>query len=525
MNILLVDDQPEVLYGVLTGVRWEQLDIGERFTATDIFAAQDIIRNHRIELLLCDIEMPLGSGLELYQWVIENQYRIKCIFLTAHSDFSYMQSAIQMQGFDYLLQPASFEQIENSIRKAIDQIKLEQVIDDYYKYGIALKKQENTALEGVLRNYLLKYEDSRTLSGYFQAISIPLSEAAPCDCILLQVMDWNNRAPWQPHLFQYAVGNVVRELFPLEGMQLYVVALSGEMYCLIAFPVDPGISAVLRQSLEEFLDLCPQQLGCSVACYQGQTAPFDRLPDLVESTRRLAARNVARRSGFFTYEDLQREGVCYVPPDFGRWDTLEQEGLYGALGQEMQSYLHHQTVQKNVNAEFLRLLHQDVIYWFAHALSRHNIRAHEVFNQDTDAAYNYEAMMNSYAYVERMRALLKFMCNYLASCDRNLTVKSHVESVEEYIRQNIQKNITRKELADAVYLNPEYLSRLFKKEKGCTISEYMTREKMFLARSLLETTNFSVSMIASKVGYSNFSHFAQCFKKEFGISPSEIRKK
>lgn len=133
--------------------------------------------------------------------------------------------------------------------------------------------------------------------------------------------------------------------------------------------------------------------------------------------------------------------------------------------------------------------------------------------------------MNSYAYVERMRALLKFMCNYLASCDRNLTVKSHVESVEEYIRQNIQKNITRKELADAVYPNPEYLSRLFKKEKGCTISEYMTREKMFLARSLLETTNFSVSMIASKVGYSNFSHFAQCFKKEFGISPREIRKK
>lgn len=525
MNILLVDDQPEVLLGVSAGIHWKQLGIDEYFTAGDIFTAQDIIRRNKVELLLCDIEMPLGSGLELYQWVIENQYKIKCIFLTAHSDFAYMQSAIQMQGFDYLLQPASYEQIEDSIRKAIEKIKLEQAIDDYYKYGIALKKQESAATESILRNYLLKYEDGHTLFEYFSAISLPLSDSILCDCVLLQVISWNDHEPWQPHLFQYAVNNVIQELYPIKSAQLYTVALNNEMYCLTAFPATDQSSNALRQSVKEFMELCPEHLGCTVACYQGKTVSLRQLPDTVEFVLHMAGCNVTKQSKFFDCEDLLQENIRYVPPDFGRWDTLEKEGLYDTLKQEMLSYLDSNLTQEKVTAGFLRLLHQDVIFWFTHMLGRHNIRAHEVFNQNSDAKYNYEAMMNSYADVDRMRALLTFLCTYLQSCSQNISVKSHVESVEEYIRHNIQKNITRKELADAVYLNPEYLSRLFKKEKGCTISEYITKEKMFLARSLLETTNFSVSMIASKVGYSNFSHFAQCFKKEFCISPSDIRRK
>ena len=57
------------------------------------------------------------------------------------------------------------------------------------------------------------------------------------------------------------------------------------------------------------------------------------------------------------------------------------------------------------------------------------------------------------------------------------------------------------------------------------LSDYILQEKMNIGRHLLETTNFSVSIVASKVGYSNFSHFARAFKRVFGMSPSEIRQK
>jgi two-component system response regulator YesN len=114
--------------------------------------------------------------------------------------------------------------------------------------------------------------------------------------------------------------------------------------------------------------------------------------------------------------------------------------------------------------------------------------------------------------------------NYLKGMDNQENFnESRMDEILDYIHKNIQKNITRKDIAEAVYLNPEYLSRLFKKEKGIKLSDYIQQEKMNIANHLLRTTNFSVSIVASKVGYSNFSHFAQSFKRVFGISPSEIK--
>ena len=62
-------------------------------------------------------------------------------------------------------------------------------------------------------------------------------------------------------------------------------------------------------------------------------------------------------------------------------------------------------------------------------------------------------------------------------------------------------------------MNPEYLSRLFKKVKGISLSDYIVQEKLKIAISLLEGTNLPVSVIATNIGYTNFSYFTQVFKK------------
>ena len=93
-----------------------------------------------------------------------------------------------------------------------------------------------------------------------------------------------------------------------------------------------------------------------------------------------------------------------------------------------------------------------------------------------------------------------------------------------FIHKNLPRSIGRAEIARAVYLNPEYLSRLFKKEMGIGLNDYLVQERMKIAQSLLKNTSFSISIVASKVGYINFSHFAKAFKKAFGMSPSEYRK-
>ena len=113
MNILLVDDQPSVLSSLKSGLNWSALLVHNVYTALNASEAREIILSHPIDILLTDIEMPKESGLSLLRWCRENHYQFECIFLTSHADFFYAQEAIQLESFDYILQPARYEDIEN----------------------------------------------------------------------------------------------------------------------------------------------------------------------------------------------------------------------------------------------------------------------------------------------------------------------------------------------------------------------------------------------------------------------------
>ena len=80
-----------------------------------------------------------------------------------------------------------------------------------------------------------------------------------------------------------------------------------------------------------------------------------------------------------------------------------------------------------------------------------------------------------------------------------------------------------KELAALVYVNPEHLSRLFKKKHHKTLIEYITSERMQLAAAMLRESRMTVSAVSAKVGYPNYSYFTRIFKKYFGVTPREYQ--
>lgn len=98
-----------------------------------------------------------------------------------------------------------------------------------------------------------------------------------------------------------------------------------------------------------------------------------------------------------------------------------------------------------------------------------------------------------------------------------------IEKVIQYIHCNLDREIHRSDVARWVNFNEDYVSRIFKKEKGISLKEYIIREKMKLARDLLRTTNFSIGTIAAKVGFDHFSHFSMTYKKIMGVTPMEER--
>ena len=88
-----------------------------------------------------------------------------------------------------------------------------------------------------------------------------------------------------------------------------------------------------------------------------------------------------------------------------------------------------------------------------------------------------------------------------------------IGQAESYIRHNLDKIIGCEDVAREVCMNANYLSRLFKKEKGVPLQKYINQERIEKAKYLLTATDTSISIIAQMTGYSYFSHFSTAFKK------------
>lgn len=93
-----------------------------------------------------------------------------------------------------------------------------------------------------------------------------------------------------------------------------------------------------------------------------------------------------------------------------------------------------------------------------------------------------------------------------------------------YIQTHLDEELNRIKVASALYLNPDYLDRRFKKEMGCSVNRYILREQVNMAKGLLLNPKISICEIASRCGYENMSNFSAMFKREVGISPNEYRK-
>jgi YesN/AraC family two-component response regulator len=99
-----------------------------------------------------------------------------------------------------------------------------------------------------------------------------------------------------------------------------------------------------------------------------------------------------------------------------------------------------------------------------------------------------------------------------------------IREAMDYINDHLQNELTLKEVAEYVHLNPSYFSVLFKEHATLTFSEYITRGRIQHAKELLISTNLSITDISEEVGYKTAKYFIKIFKELEGMTPSSYRK-
>lgn len=101
---------------------------------------------------------------------------------------------------------------------------------------------------------------------------------------------------------------------------------------------------------------------------------------------------------------------------------------------------------------------------------------------------------------------------------------SIISNACQYIRDNHPSKITLKAVANELYVNPSYLSALFKKETGKGFTQYINDIRLKHSRDLLANTSLSLVDIAASTGFDCQSYFTKVFKNNTGLTPSEYRK-
>ncbi len=97
--------------------------------------------------------------------------------------------------------------------------------------------------------------------------------------------------------------------------------------------------------------------------------------------------------------------------------------------------------------------------------------------------------------------------------------------VMDFIYDNLHSRITEQEIADHASLSPSYISRLFHKETGVTISTYIAVKRVEAAGNMLRYSELPSSEIGNYLAFSSHSHFISTFRRYTGMTPGEYRKK
>lgn len=150
---------------------------------------------------------------------------------------------------------------------------------------------------------------------------------------------------------------------------------------------------------------------------------------------------------------------------------------------------------------------------------------------DTERAYNASDLfiqkMDTLATEEEICKLqvdmMTFYTREMAELDRKRVYSKPVVICMDYIYNHLHEPIRIQALAEQVDLNASYLSTLFKKEAGCSISDYILSKRMEAARNMLKYSEYSYAEISAILAFSSQSHFSRIFKKETGYTPKEYR--
>ena len=556
-TILIVDDEEIIvngLYEIFGAMKELDLDVYKAYSGK---MAISWLRRTRIDIVLTDINMPGVSGLDLLEEIQRNWPQCRVIFLTGYSEFEYVYRAIRHPGVSYILKTEDHERVIGAVIDAIADIQRDTRTEDLIQKA---KEQINMAHELFQNDYLLQLLRGtvKASTEQFEQLCIPMHPAWPVLLILSQVESaaLAELSYLQRTELLYSIRLVVYQYL---GAKVRLITVMDED-SRFAFFVQPRESLLaqgypenapalydravmfIRGTLESVQNTCRESLGapvdfvmsaepcawsdisnkhyslCEMLRYRIGTGiemllidtEFKRVAPGTESVSSEPSKSSEVLSAM-----LRRGALDDIPLLLESGQRDKCLALIGSLAAPLDK-IHSKN--SNLAIEAYTKTAMGLLAYINRRKLTEKLAFHIAQNRlirfDT-----FDSWGEAVDYLTEMAGLLFS----LQDEEQNNRAVQAVGYLQNYIENNLSEDLSLVRLAEQVYLNPSYLSRLFKQMTGVNISDFIESSRVKCAKELLEKDGIRINEIARRVGYDTAASFTRFFRKSIGVSPQEYR--
>ena len=491
MNLLIVDDEYYTVESISNKIRTLRPDFFEIFCAYNLTQALEIFSTHPIDLMICDIEMPGGSGLELLDQIRQAHYETVCIFLTAYAKFEYISRAMKLSSSDYLLKPLDDHALLEALDKACAQCEKQQkdrvntLHANYWKES-ELPLAEQFFLD--LLNGSISSAPSEVMDEIrYRRLNVELIHQPLCP-LLIQTGQTSSFSAASDNrtLYEFALKNIAREYFFEPGeLPLTIRVLDG--FYLLLLPASThtrdSVDGTMPPGADRFCDtfsvfhqffclsrrsVCRKSLLECFSCPESSLLPKNVTYE--NHVFDLAAGDPERRFRLLHSQSHPTAGPIFFLPEKQNSFRLK---YFAFLNQLKSSGTATREFLTGFYYQFLQLLFRQM---------DHPGSEDEAFRRQITVASPEQTFSSFGALREWIsNSLLLFTQSRQAAASQDTAVAT----VKAYIESHLSDELDRDTLAAMVYLNADYLSHLFKKDTGSSLINYIIDRRIAHSKELL----------------------------------------
>lgn len=503
-KILVVDDMTLIRKGIIKMIDWEKLNSMFAGEAENGRKAIELIKNVNPDIIIMDMRMPEMDGTALLKYISKNSPHIQTIVISGYDDFEYAQQAIKNGSIDYILKPVNSEELNNSIKKACEVIYKNNYYTGKNKLACEYFYQVFHGKDLNLKE-LLKYLDISELKKY--KVNVAVIRHRANIAIEAEVLQ---------NCLKQADNYKEAMTFSINPNEIIIIK-----YCEYRGETDiPELSVFL--DIENFLinNLKDNRIimGIGEMCI-GFENVYNSYKTSYES---LVYCILDEKNHIFNYSNTSLRNQYYINIEEYAPELLANvtSGNISGTAAIVNSLFDKIISKDNISLDCVILFVSD----FCHILLK-------IDTNILDEIQNFLKKLRSAEYIFTFQSIenIKRVVFNLYSLkakkynDEQGGKVSIISNVINFIQKNYSSEIGLEEISKLYYINPSYLSKIFKQETEENISGYITKIRIEKAKVLLKTGNIKIPNIAQMTGFNDYIYFYKVFKKVTGMTPKEFK--